>query len=129
VGVDPIVLGLPAMDGFQVQGVAEDEGDLLASAQIGEPVPGEAALDGDDQVLLVRGDRAEEDPRVTADGLLEEDLAGLVEDAEIHGAGVQVNPTVGFVLAGVESHRFPSCEWGSRSIPAYPKWGRHRRGP
>jgi len=92
-------------------------------------VPGEDVLDGDDQVVPVGGDRAEEDPRVTADGLLEEDLAGLVEDAERHGAGVQVDPTVVLVLAGVESHRFPSCEWGSGSIPAYPRRGRHRRGP
>jgi hypothetical protein len=39
VGVDPIVLGLAAMDGLHVQGVAEDEADLLAGAQIGEPGP------------------------------------------------------------------------------------------
>ena len=44
-------------------------------------------------------------------------------------AGVQVNPTVVFVLLGVESHRFPSCEWVSQSILAYPMWGRYRRGP
>jgi hypothetical protein len=120
VGVNPIVLGLAAVDGFHVQRMAEDEGDLLAGAQIGKPVPGEDALDGDDQILPVRGDRAEEDLRVAADVLIEQDLAGLVENAEIHGAGVQVNPTVVSVLAGVESHRFPSCEWGSRSILAYP---------
>jgi hypothetical protein len=91
-------------------------------------VPGEDALDADDQVLPVGCDRAEEGPRVTADVLIEEDLAGLVEDAEIHGAGVQVNPTVVFVLAGVGSHRFPSCDWVSQSILAYPMWGRHRKG-
>ena len=112
-----------------VQRVAEDEGDLLTGAQIGEPVPGEDALNGDDQVLPVWGDRTEEDLRVAADVLIEQNLAGLVEKAEIHGAGVQVNPTVVFVLAGVESHRFPSCEWGSHSILAYPMWGRRRRGP
>src|SRR5436309_2554749 len=53
-GVDAIVLGLAAVDGFHVQGVAEDEGDLFARAQVGEPVPGEDALDTDDQVFTVR---------------------------------------------------------------------------
>ena len=46
-GIDPVVLGLTAVDGFHVESVAQDEGDLLAAAQVGEPVPGEHAFDRD----------------------------------------------------------------------------------
>ena len=34
-GVDLVVLGLAAVDGLHVQGVAEDEGDVLLFAQVG----------------------------------------------------------------------------------------------
>jgi hypothetical protein len=43
-GVDLIVLGFPAVDGFHVQGVAEHEGNPFTVAQIGNPIPGEDAL-------------------------------------------------------------------------------------
>ena len=39
------------MDRLHVEGVTEDEGDLFSFAEIGEPVPGEHALDGDDDVV------------------------------------------------------------------------------
>ncbi len=45
--VDAIVLGFAAVDGFHVEGMAEHKVDALASAQIGEPLPGEDALDRD----------------------------------------------------------------------------------
>ena len=60
VGIDLVVLGLAPVDGLHVQGVAEDEGDPLLGAQIGEPVPREDALHGHHQVLAVRSDGGEE---------------------------------------------------------------------
>jgi hypothetical protein len=45
--VDAIVLGFATVDGFHVEGVAEHEVDAFTSAQIGEPIPGEDALDSD----------------------------------------------------------------------------------
>ena len=128
-GVDAIVLGLAAVDGFHVQRVAEHEGDPLAGAEIGEPVPGEDAFHRDDQVLTVGLDGPQEDPRIAANVLVKEDLPSLVENAQIHGSGVQVDAAVVLVLPGVESHRFPSCEWVGFAAPAYPTSGRHRRGP
>ncbi|MCP4003695.1 MAG: hypothetical protein GY725_05820 [bacterium] len=56
--VDPVVLGLGPVNGLRVEGVPEDEGDAFASAEVCEPVPGERALDGDDEILPVRGDSA-----------------------------------------------------------------------
>jgi hypothetical protein len=47
-GVDLVILGLAAVDGFQVQGVSKDKSDLLFLTEVGEPVPGEPALDADD---------------------------------------------------------------------------------
>ena len=40
-GIDLVVLRLAAVDGFHVQGVAEDKGDLFRLAEIGQPVPAE----------------------------------------------------------------------------------------
>ena len=60
VAVDLVVLGLAAVNGLHVQGVAEHEGDVPRGAEIGQPVPGEHALDADDQFLAVEADRVEE---------------------------------------------------------------------
>jgi hypothetical protein len=39
---------------------------------------------------------------------MQQDLAVLVEDADIHGPGVQVDATVKLMLLGVESHEVSS---------------------
>jgi hypothetical protein len=57
VGVDAIVFGLSAMDRFHIEGVTEDEGDLLFGTEVGQPVPGEHALDGDYEVFSIGLDR------------------------------------------------------------------------
>ena len=59
-GVDPIGLGLTAVNELHVEGVAQDEGDAVVLAQVGEPVPGEHALAPDDETVAVRLDGAEE---------------------------------------------------------------------
>ena len=48
---NPVVLGFGAVNGLHVEGVAEDEGDAFAGAEVCEPVPGEHALDGHDEVF------------------------------------------------------------------------------
>ena len=55
-----VVLGLAAVDGFHVQGVAEHEGDRLVLAEVGEPVPGEHALAADDEAVAEGRDGVEE---------------------------------------------------------------------
>lgn len=54
-GIDLVVLGFAAVDRLHVEGVAEDEGDVVFRAQIGQPVPGKHALDAHHQVLFVVG--------------------------------------------------------------------------
>ena len=59
-GVDFVVLGLGAVDEFHVQGVTDDERDLLLGAEVGDPVPGEHALGGEDDVFAKGSEGAEE---------------------------------------------------------------------
>jgi hypothetical protein len=119
------------VDGLHVEGVAENEGDLLGSAEIGQPIPGEDALHRHDDVLAVGSEEIEENLGVRLDVALEEDGAFLVDDDDdVHGSRVKVDPAIETVLFVVESHRAPSCEdVVSQPRPAYPGWGRHRRGP
>jgi hypothetical protein len=82
VSVDPVVLGLGAVDEPHVVGVADDGPGPLALAQVGEPVPGERASVADDQVSAVRGDGLEEGVGRGRDvGVLDDPALG-VEDAE-----------------------------------------------
>ena len=59
VGVDLIVVGLAPMNGFHVQGVAQDEGNPLLRAKVREPVPGEEAFDADHKILSLGDNRLE----------------------------------------------------------------------
>ena len=43
-GVDLIVFGFSSVDRFHVEGVAEDEWNVLFNTEIGDPVPGEHAF-------------------------------------------------------------------------------------
>ena len=103
-GVDLVVLGLGPVDGLHVEGVAEDEGDALLGAEVRQPVPGEDALHGDHEVVAVGGDRPQEALRIAGEVAVEEHLALLVEDADVHGSRVQVDSAVVLVCFGVESH-------------------------
>lgn len=110
------------MDGAHVEGVAQDEGDLLLSAQVREPVPGEDALDGHDQAFPVRGDDLEEGFRARLHLAVHKDLACLIEDAHVHAPGVQIDAAVVAVLFRVESHSvlfLRGCAFGD-CHPAYP---------
>jgi hypothetical protein len=89
------------VDVLHGQGVAEGERDLLHFAQVGQPVPGEHALDADHQVRAVRGDGVQEGGRVGRQVVGEDRLALVVEDVDEHGPGVQIDPAVKSVLAGV----------------------------
>jgi hypothetical protein len=104
VGVDLVRLGLAAVDGPHVQGVAEDEGDLLLQTQVGAPVPGEQALAGHGEPLAERSDGRQEGFRARGDGLGENGFAGRIEDVEGEGPGVEVDAAVESVLRVVEPH-------------------------
>jgi len=124
VRVDPVVLGLAAMDCFHVEGVPEDKGDVLPSAEVGKPVPGEEAFHGDDDVLAVRGDDLEEGLRSGGHVLVHEHVPRGVEDADVHGACMQIDSAVVSVMLCVESdRRSPLCpRWGGSELLARPSY-------
>src|SRR5579872_2767230 len=112
-GVDLVVLGLAAVDGLHVQGVSQDEGDVLSLAQVGEPVPGEHALDADDESGAEGCDGAEKALRPAGQVFVEDDESVVVEDADVHGPGVQVDAAVESVGLVVEAHGIlPRNRWG-----------------
>jgi len=98
------------VDGSHVESVAEDEGNIFFIAEVSEPVPGEHAFDGNDDVVSVRSNGFEEGIGLSVDILVEQCGAVLVEDTEIHGSGVKVDAAVKFMLLCVESHEASSLE-------------------
>ena len=102
--IDAIVFSFASMDGFHIESVPEDEGDIHISAKISEPIPGEEAFDANDDIAAKWLDGGEELIRIGFDVLFKTDLAGLIEDAEKHGAGMEINTAIKEVLLGVESH-------------------------
>jgi len=111
-GVDLVVLAFAAMDGPHIQSVPEDEGDVFLGAEIDQPAPGEHALGADYQVFPIGGDGFEEGFRLGLDVAMEQDVAFLAEDAQVHFVGVQVDSTVMLVLFGVQSHEKASLAKG-----------------
>jgi len=92
------------VDHAHVQGVAEDKGDLMVFAQVGEPVPREHALDSDDQAVAEGVHGIEKGLRLGGQVLLEDGLALLVEDVGEQASGVQIDAGVKSVLTGVTAH-------------------------
>src|SRR5712691_6116570 len=111
------------MDGLHVEGMTEDERDRFIGAEVGEPVPGEHAFDRDDDIRPIRSNDCEKGLRGRLHVTVEQRLTGLVEDADVHRTGMQVNAAVKWVLRVVQSH------WGLllfryRVLPtlSIPRW-------
>jgi hypothetical protein len=100
------------MDGFHIEGMTEDKGDTFFIAEVSEPVPGEYALDRDDNVFAVGFDSFKEGIGLSMEVLMKQDVPVLVEDTEIHGSGVKINTAVEFMLVCVESHEASSLVKG-----------------
>jgi hypothetical protein len=92
------------MDSLHVECMAQDEGDLLLGAEIGEPIPDEHALDGGDDILPVGLDSPKKGIRRGLSVFVEHGVALLIQDAQVHGSGVQIDSAIKFVLIGVKSH-------------------------
>ena len=99
--------------------MAQDEGNILFTAEIRKPVPGEDALYSNDDVLPVWCDGFQEDVGICFDIPVQENFPFLVENAKVHGPGVQIDAAGKFVLLGVKSHTRPPYKefFGSRIIP------------
>jgi hypothetical protein len=106
--IDLIIFGLAAVNGFHVEGVPEDKGHTLVSTQVGQPVPGEDTLDSHHETLTIGRNGFEERFRRGLHIAVQQHFPLLAQDTDVHGAGVQVDPTIHGVLVGVESHEVSS---------------------
>ena len=97
-------LALPPWMAFMYRAWPSTKGIVLVLAQIGEPVPGEHALDADDQAVAEGRDGVRGRRRAGGEVLVEDDVAVVVEDADVHGSGVQIDAAVESVLLVVEAH-------------------------
>ena len=84
--------------------MAQHEGDVVLGAQVGDPVPGEHALGADDEPVAEGGNGAEEGVGAAGQVAIEDRVAGLVEDADVHRPRMQVDAASEGVLLVVESH-------------------------
>src|SRR5262249_11673138 len=107
-GIDLVVLGLPAVDGLHREGMPQDKGHALLSPEVSEPVPGEDTLDRDHQAVTVGGNGLEEGVRSGLHVAVHEDCSLLAHNADVHTAGMPVDTTVKLMLFRVESHRVSS---------------------
>src|SRR5439155_19172051 len=104
-GVDTIVLVLASVNGFDVEGVGQDEGQAGGLAGIGQPVPAEHAFATDGQAVPVRLDQLEEELEVVVLDVGVDQLFALpVHDADVHLARVQINSAVVFGGGSVIFH-------------------------
>ena len=104
-GVDAVVLVLAAMNGFDVKGVGEHEGEAGGLTGIGQPIPAEHAFTADGQVVPIGGDELEEELEVVvADVGVDQFLAVPIHNADIHLAGVEIDSAVELGGRGVVFH-------------------------
>ena len=93
-GVNAVVLVLAAVNGLEVEGVGQDEGDAGLLAGVGQPIPAEHAFGADGQVVAVGFNQLEEEAEVVVlDVGVDQLFAALVHEADVHLAGMKVNST------------------------------------
>jgi hypothetical protein len=94
-------------------------------------VPGKETLDGDDDIGAIRCNSLEECLWTGLHVLVEQDLPSLIQDADIHAAGMPIDAAIRMVLCGVESPEL-SSSFGclhAYPAPAYHRGMRGRRPP
>ncbi len=106
--VDLVIFGLSAVDGFHIERVTQDEGEVFSSAGISEPIPGKHAFNCDYDILMVRSNELQESLGIRRQVAMYENVAFAVQDADVHRSCVKVYSAVILMLLGVESHKVSS---------------------
>ena len=78
---------LAAVNGFHIEGSGQDELDALLGTEIGQPVPGEDAFDGNDEVLTKRFDSIQESLWTGVQVAVRQDLALLDSECKHTSSG------------------------------------------
>ena len=108
VGIDLGVFGLAAMESLQDEGRPQDAGQALVRPEVGQPVPGKETLTGHDQAIPLGRHGLEQGGGSGLHMPMQQDFSVLADDADRHGAGMQVDPTVKLMLVGGASHEVSS---------------------
>ena len=118
------------MDGLHVKGMTKHKRDTVFSTEVCKPVPGKHAFGREDDLIVVGGDGLEQRLWGGWHVTVEQCFTSLVEDTDIHGAGVKIDTAVKRVLFGVVLIlRSPPCLlYGFWSLSAY-HGGLLGRGP
>jgi hypothetical protein len=125
VGIDLVVLGFAPVDCLHIEGVTQDEGDPLLRAEVGNPVPGEDALDRYHQVLAVCREGGEEVLRSGRAIAVDAHLALGIQHTDVHPSGVQIDPTIVSSRCVASPMRDDRCSpqrgagHGSRAVPTH----------
>jgi hypothetical protein len=82
------------MDRFHVECMSKNKRDRFPVAKIGKPVPDEQAFDGDDNVFPVRLDGPEKGFRGGFEVFVKHGIALLIQNADVHGSGVQIDTAI-----------------------------------
>ena len=111
-GIDAVVFVFAAMNGFDIKGVGQHEGQTGGLAGIGQPIPAEHAFGADGEVVAIRLDELEEEVEiVVSDVGVDEFLAVPIHEADVHLVGVEVDSAVELCGGGVILHNDHSM-WG-----------------
>ena len=102
-GIIRLVFGCTAVHGLHRQGMAEHERHPVLGTQIGQPVLRKQACGSQDDLLA--GGRNGLEQRLWGSGhvAVHQCFPGLIEEAHVHGAGVEIDAAVKRVLGGGES--------------------------
>jgi len=103
VGVARVVCGFAPMEGLHGEGMTTPTRATGVSTEVCTPVPGTQACGREDNLLA--GGRAGREPRLRGGGhgTGQPRFPGLVEDAQVHGAGVEIETTRNRVRLGGEA--------------------------
>ena len=77
VRINLVIFGRPAMDGLHGEGMTEDTGEACVGTEVGEPVPGAQAGDGDDETRSRRSNDVQEGLRVGVHVTVHQDRTAL----------------------------------------------------
>jgi hypothetical protein len=91
--------------------VTKNEGDFVLVAEISEPIPTEHTFDPDDDVVKIRKNQIEELFCICLDVFMDFGFPLLVDDADVHFPGMQIDAAIVLVLLIVESHSLASFHY------------------
>ena len=89
---------------YHIQCMAKDKRYISFGTEISKPVPAEDTFDPHNQVATIGTDQFQEPMRLSRDILVQTNFPFIVQDADVHHLGVQIDPAVILVRIGIESH-------------------------